>query len=312
MTSNERVSVVLIFFNEERFLEEALHGVLAQTYSDWELLLVDDGSTNRSTAIAQAFAAAHGARVRYLEHPGHTNQGMSATRNLGIRNAAGKYVACLDSDDVWLPEKLENQVAILRAYPEVAMVCGPSLYWYSWSGDQADRERDIVSSVVSGADRIFDPPELLNLFLSGKANTPCPSNILFRREMVERIGPFDPSIQGIYQVVEDQVFLSKVFLHERVFVTEKYFDKYRRHANSFYSRAKLLGQVQEPRRKMLSRVESYLVSQNMKGSKSWDALQTALWPYRHPVLNRIAKSARYWRASARKLSTTAKSAKPPT
>ena len=79
--SSPRVSVVMIFLNEERFITEALHSVRSQTYTDWELLLIDDGSTDTSTAIARDEAARYPGTVRYFDHPGHANRGMSASRS---------------------------------------------------------------------------------------------------------------------------------------------------------------------------------------------------------------------------------------
>src|SRR5262245_51717549 len=90
------VSIVTPFLNAGTFIQEAVDSVLVQTYPHWELLLVDDGSTDESTAIAQAFAAAHPHRIRYLSHEGCVNKGASASRNLGTRVARGKYVAFLD------------------------------------------------------------------------------------------------------------------------------------------------------------------------------------------------------------------------
>src|ERR671930_538107 len=101
MGNQPLVSVVVIFLNAERFLQEAIESVFAQTYPAWELLLVDDGSSDESTAIAQCYAAHHAGQVRYLEHPRHANRGMSASRNLGIRHAHGAYIAFLDADDIW-------------------------------------------------------------------------------------------------------------------------------------------------------------------------------------------------------------------
>src|SRR5205809_3316024 len=75
------VSGTIIFLNAERFIDEAIQSVLAQTYENWELLLVDDGSTDGSTAIARSYAERYPAKIRYLEHPGHKNHGMSASRN---------------------------------------------------------------------------------------------------------------------------------------------------------------------------------------------------------------------------------------
>src|SRR5256885_11136720 len=115
------VSVVMPFLNLAQYLGEAIESVLAQTYPSWELLLVDDGSTDGASEIARSYAARHPERIRYLEHPGHRNRGMSASRNLGLQQSRGALVAFLDSDDVWLPEKLARQVATLDAHPEAQM-----------------------------------------------------------------------------------------------------------------------------------------------------------------------------------------------
>src|SRR5262245_29470593 len=104
------VSVIIIFLNAERFIQEAIESVFAQTYKHWELLLVDDGSTDGSTEIGRQYAAHDPEKVRYLEHEAHENRGMSASRNLGIRDARGKHIAFLDADDVWFSNILAEQV----------------------------------------------------------------------------------------------------------------------------------------------------------------------------------------------------------
>ena len=110
------VSVVLSFFNEEEFLRGAFETVVAQTFSEWELLLVDDGSTDSSGAIAADLAEGD-ARVTVLRHPGGLNKGLAASRNLGLARAGGRLLAYLDADDRWQPEKLEWQVGMLDATP---------------------------------------------------------------------------------------------------------------------------------------------------------------------------------------------------
>ena len=87
-------------------------------FDDWELILVDDGSTDASTAIAKAWAASDPARIRYVEHDDHQNRGMSASRNLGVAVARGRYVAFLDCDDVWLPSALAHRTRVAAAYPD--------------------------------------------------------------------------------------------------------------------------------------------------------------------------------------------------
>jgi glycosyltransferase involved in cell wall biosynthesis len=103
------VSVVIPAYNAEKYLEETLASVRAQTFSDYEILVVDDGSTDRTVQIASDFGG-----VKLLLQQ---NRGSAAARNTGIRAARGAYVAFLDADDIWLPSKLEKQVAHLQAHP---------------------------------------------------------------------------------------------------------------------------------------------------------------------------------------------------
>jgi glycosyltransferase involved in cell wall biosynthesis len=90
MSNQPLVSAVIVFWNAERFIYEAIESVFAQAYDYWELVLVDDGSSDGSTAIAQQYAGQCPEKVRYLEHPWHANRGMSASPNLGIRYAQGQ------------------------------------------------------------------------------------------------------------------------------------------------------------------------------------------------------------------------------
>ncbi|WP_369726005.1 glycosyltransferase family 2 protein [Bradyrhizobium sp. LLZ17] len=127
-----KVSCIIIVYNGEEFLGEAVESVLAQSFADWELLIVDDGSTDSSRGIAQRFAQAFPGNIRSLCHADGRNHGMSSTRNLGLSHARGDYVAFLDADDVWLPNKLMAQVAVLDAQPDVGATYGRALIWHSW------------------------------------------------------------------------------------------------------------------------------------------------------------------------------------
>src|SRR4029079_10856270 len=156
------VSVIMIFRDEERFIKHAIESVFAQVYNDWELLLVDDGSRDGSPLIARDYERRFPRKVRCLEHPEHESRGMSASRNLGINEAKGELIAFLDADDLWLPEKLEEQVAILDSHPEAAMVYGATQYWYGWTGDPEDEARDFVSRLDIEANKLVRPPLLVN------------------------------------------------------------------------------------------------------------------------------------------------------
>jgi len=158
------VSVIMTFFNAQKFIEEAIASIVAQTYANWELLLVDDGSADGSTDIALRYARHYTGRVGYLEHEGHQNQGISASRNLGIANAKGTYIAFLDADDVWLPQKLEQQIAILESQPEAAMVYGPAQFWYGWTGHLGDSQRDLIQPLGVQLDTLVRPPTVITVF----------------------------------------------------------------------------------------------------------------------------------------------------
>lgn len=107
---NNTVSIIMPMHNSEKFVCEAIESVLAQTYADWELLVVDDGSTDNSINVVRNFADKD-KRIRLLHSDRHIGM-PSAPRNVGVSNARGRYVAFLDSDDRWLPHKLERQVAL--------------------------------------------------------------------------------------------------------------------------------------------------------------------------------------------------------
>jgi glycosyltransferase involved in cell wall biosynthesis len=108
------VSVVLPTFNRLKYLRSAVDSVFAQTFADWELIVADDGSEGETAAYVAALANQPKVKVLRLAHTGNPG----AVRNAACRAARGEYIAFLDSDDVWLPEKLDLQVASLRSHPK--------------------------------------------------------------------------------------------------------------------------------------------------------------------------------------------------
>ncbi|SEK35888.1 glycosyltransferase family 2 protein [Parapedobacter koreensis] len=112
------VTVFVPVYNAERYISETIRSVLSQTYVNFELLLIDDGSKDGSAAIIQSF---DDPRIRYLRNV--TNKGISFTRNRGIAEARGEFMALLDADDIALPHRLQNQIEYFQRHPEMAM-CG--------------------------------------------------------------------------------------------------------------------------------------------------------------------------------------------
>ena len=287
MSDRPLVAVIIIFLNAEQFIQEAIDSVFGQTYEEWELLLVDDGSTDGSTAIAQSYAADHPTRVRYLEHSEHANCGMSASRNLGIRHARGKYVAFLDADDTWFSFTLEEQVTILETYSEAAMVYGPLLWWYSWNGNPKDSQRDYVERLGVPPNSLIRPPRLLPLFLLDKAAVP--SGMLVRREAVERVGGFEDVFRGEY---EDQVFCAKLCLNAPVFVSDRCWYRYRQHLDSSVAVGQMTGSTHSARMVFLNWLARYLSDQKIKDPAVWWALKRELWRLKYPRLFHLTGQGR--------------------
>ena len=276
-----RVSVVLIFFNGEAYLVEAIESVISQTFDDWEFLLVDDGSSDASPTIAIDYANRYPGKIVYLEHPGHLNRGAPAARNLGIAHARSEYIAFIDADDVWLPSKLMDQVAILDAHREVGMVCGAVLYWSSWSGGQ-----DRIVPSGHRADCVVAPPEsTLQIYPLGRAAGPCPSDIMLRADVVRDIGGFVEQFIGEKMLFEDQAFFSKLFLRSPIYIASKIWLKYRQHEKSCVATLTKAGIYHEVRQYFFNWFEKYLTTVPELDSKVSAALKVALRPYRHPNID---------------------------
>ena len=107
---NELVSIITPSYNTAKFISETITSVLAQTYTNWELIIVDDCSTDDTDAVVRPYLADD--RIRYIKN--EKNSGAAVSRNRALREAKGKWIAFLDSDDLWLPEKLEKQIAFME------------------------------------------------------------------------------------------------------------------------------------------------------------------------------------------------------
>jgi glycosyltransferase involved in cell wall biosynthesis len=313
MSATPHVSIITGFLNSERFLAEAVESVFAQTYPDWELLLVDDGSTDGGSCVARTAAERCPGRVRYLEHPGHQNRGVCASRNLGLREARGKYIALLDADDVWLPHKLEQQVEILETCPEVSMVFGRTEYWYSWMAAAENGERDYAPDYGVPAGSIVPCPHMVtHAYPLGAGAAPCPSDLLLRRELAERIGGFEESFRGKYQLYEDQAFLSKVYLNADILISGECWTRYRLHSDSCMARVVQAGQYYSVRGFFLHWLEGYLNQHAVNDPAIRRALRAALRPYHYSAIYRPWMSAQaYFRRAKDYLKRRAKQALPP-
>jgi glycosyltransferase involved in cell wall biosynthesis len=188
------VSVIIRTFNRAHSISQAINSALRQTYTDFEILVVDDGSTDDTPQAVQSFADS---RIRVLRH--HTNLGVGAACNTGIRAANGEYIAWLDSDDLWCPEKLQRQVAFLEKYTEVDAVFS----------DVCIHDKDVeVLSLTEHmrAFRAFSDGRPLGsefvvsqrqMYLCLLQEVPIkPTALVVRRNVFDKVGVFDESARS--------------------------------------------------------------------------------------------------------------------
>lgn len=184
------VSIIIPCFNSEAYLLETLQSVYSQSYSDWELILVNDGSTDGTRDIIEHHAKQDG-RTRACHI---SNQGVSLARNHGIQVASGTYFQFLDHDDLLPPDSLQNKVSVMDqngadvAYGDYQRLLPAEAGDFA-AGDIVRRDlrefsEDLETAVIQG----FWLP---------------PAGLLYRRELVEKIGGFDPA----YPIVQDHIFM---------------------------------------------------------------------------------------------------------
>ncbi|MCC6968119.1 MAG: glycosyltransferase [Nitrospira sp.] len=165
------VSVVIPLYNARDVIRDTVQSVLAQTYRDYEIVVIDDGSTDGSGELVSAF----GERVRYILQP---NGGVAQARNRGITASRGRYIALMDHDDLWEPEKLAKQVAVLEQQPAVGMVVTDVAHI-----DRAGRSMNEIGPASQ------PQQEFARLFVQGFV--PTPSATLIRKAVLEAVGGFD-------------------------------------------------------------------------------------------------------------------------
>jgi glycosyltransferase involved in cell wall biosynthesis len=284
-----RVSIVTPFLNPGRFFVEAIESVLAQAFHGWELLLVDDGSSDGSREVAHGYATAQPDRIRCFAHPSGESRGASASRNLGIRHARGEYLAFLDADDVYLPAKLEEQVPLLDRNEDAAVLYAATEYWHSWTGDPGDAARDWTWRKFGvEPDTVIEPPRMLVTFLRDGGTVPCMGSVLVRRRAVEAVGGWEESFR---RICTDQVFHAKLCLRFPVLVHDACWDRYRQHAGSSCQVVAAAGQSGAAFATYLTWLEGYLRQQGVADAEVWSALRAALRPHRHPLLYGLERSA---------------------
>jgi len=168
------VTVIIPSYNDAHFLGQAIQSVLNQAWTNFEIIVVDDGSQDNTAEVAKSF---RDSRIRYVRH--EQNKGLSAARNTGLRQARGKYITFLDADDYFLPHKLMTQAVFLEKYPQYGLVGGGSM--------RVDENGVIVNGGSGRARAVFSQ----ELFVRSRFNA---HTTLIRKEWIDRIGYFDEEL----------------------------------------------------------------------------------------------------------------------
>lgn len=181
-----RVSVVLPTYNRARYLEGAVQSVLNQTFQDFELIVLDDGSTDNTAEILEQYRKDERIHCSFEVH-----RGASLARNKGIEKARAQYVAFLDSDDLWFPDKLERQVTFLNEHPEIAFVHG-SVEMMDMKGqflrEETGRLRALYRKAQKRGEDYTGLSEAALIFSSAA---------VFRKSCLEQAGCFDPALNSL-------------------------------------------------------------------------------------------------------------------
>ena len=176
-----KISAIIPTYNNAEFLQEAIESVLAQTYKDIEIIVVDDGSTDNTEDVVKNYAG----KLTYIRQE---NAGPAKARNTGILQAKGEYIAFLDADDSWLPNKTEEQLKVLEDNPNSALVYSKAIFFDSDTGNEV---RISPEEVYSGS--VFDT-------LLSKTGPIVLSSVIARSGILYEIGMFEESLFAVEDI----------------------------------------------------------------------------------------------------------------
>jgi len=210
MMKTPKVSVIIPAFNSEQFIEETINSILKQTYKDFEIIVVDDGSKDGTPEVLEKYKD-------NLVYVRKKNEGISLARNQGIKRARGEYIAFIDHDDLWLPEKLRKQVALLESDKNIGL-CYSDAYVIDENKKRNNRLFEI-SPPQSGMvrERLF------------KENFIPILTAVVRRSVIDKTGLFDPK----YKIAEDWDFFLRVAKRYKIGFINEPLAEYRIHRGSF-------------------------------------------------------------------------------
>ena len=288
----KKVSIIMPVYNMQRFIGQAIESVIVQSFLDYELIIVDDGSVDGSKTIIDGFIDKYGATVSILYHY-QQNQGLACARNTAINISIGEFIALLDPDDIWTSDRLQKGVDILDRYSDVGLVHANIVFIDEHGAQVGVPQRN--APILSG--------DLFETLLFRKGNISCPT-VLFRRECLEKAGLFDENLT--YLGCEDRDLWLRISRHYKIKYIEKELAYYRRVTGSMSSNSEKMFQAR-----------TYVVDKNAKGlfrRKGYAAIYKEMadnhayqLEYRRAINNYLI-SLSYWPFNLKAMLGTAKTA----
>jgi glycosyltransferase involved in cell wall biosynthesis len=212
LNSTPAISVVMPAFNSERYIAEAINSVIEQTESNFEFIIIDDGSTDRTSAIIKQFAS-NDSRIRPIFN--RVNYGVATALNIGVENAKSEIIARMDADDICLPNRFSIQLSIMRRRPEIVLL-GSMVTIIDPDGDELYEMVNLFSHNDIDAQLMYSAEQLI-----------YHPSVMLRRSAVQIVGGYDPDFQG----TEDLDLFLKLSEIGRIENTKEILLKYREHFN---------------------------------------------------------------------------------
>ena len=227
--SEPLVSVITPAYNAEKFIGQTIESVLAQTYKNWEMLIVDDGSIDFTKEIVRVYAK-NDNRIKLFSHPGNKNKGVSATRNLAVENSKGDYLAMLDSDDLWVPYKLELQLQQFQENESAGVVYSKAICIDEYNRFLTDKNKYDFPSILESGTSGLSETMVTNVELMLKDNLfmPC-LTVLIKKEAMGCLR-FEENLK--YQI-EDHFIFTLIASRHPIYYYDAPLAFYRVHSHSY-------------------------------------------------------------------------------
>lgn len=209
--SQVKVSALVRAYNREKYIAQTIQSILRQTFQDFEIVVVDDGSTDSTKQVVAGFSDP---RIRYFSQ---RNQGQTVAMNTGVREACGEYLAILDSDDLWLPTMLETAVRVLDTAPGAGL--------FSARASAIDENGDPLPQLLGCPIKYHDQPMKSLLY----GDSVSPATILIRRSCFGKVGLFDEALNG----AEDWEMWIRIARHYQILFYDGVLAKYRFHLSNY-------------------------------------------------------------------------------